>query len=589
MPGTSVSIPRAAWLLVRLRARRTLNRLLAQGWRRKGPPPLGQPPPRAGTPQKRRSSWLFALFFGVYMPFLAWKQADQVLSVIGKRQLGVGMWTRADALPTAVLHDLSIEAAILILVALVAALANRELSTPEWDLEWLATLPIPSPALFAIRVLERTLINPIGLIVFGAFTSAIAWRSGFGAAIPLVAAAATAALLLIVAAAWTLSDTALRLALAPPKLRNIQALLSVALVLMMIVAVAPVTGVLGPIDYIAAHLPALATTGPAALAVRALTRTHGADVVAPLARLGFEALAAAALAVAALVRIARAGVISGSGRESGRRPRFGPRAPVIAVASAAIGFAEEPAGLAEVRARRSLWPTPLQRRDLRLLTRDRSFLVQTLLLPAVIVAAQLYFRTRAIHGAVAVRSNPANVAAAAFGISAYAGDVLGVPVPQHRGPGALDPLHPAAPAGAIAHPPESEALGQHFADLSHRDPHRLVPARRTHLARRRARRHRDRGRAHLRHHRDRAQCLRERSAGPDHCSGGCVSATRISTWRSRASSLTRSTPTTPGRKGCSSCSPPSWRSRCGRRRATSCPSCSTPPRRPARASRWPTE
>ena len=52
--------------------------------------------------------------------------------------------------------------------------------------------------------------------------------------------------------------------------------------------------------------------------------------------------------------------------------------------------------------------------------RDRSFLVQTLLLPAVIVAAQLYFRTRAIHGAVAVRANPANVAAAAFGISAYA-------------------------------------------------------------------------------------------------------------------------------------------------------------------------
>jgi hypothetical protein len=130
MPGTPVSILRAAWLLVRLRARRTLNRLLAQGWRRKGPPPLGQAP-RTATPQKRRISWLFALFFGVYMPFLAWKQADQVLSAISKRQLGIGMWTRADALPAAVIHDLSIEAAILIVATLVAALANRELVAAE--------------------------------------------------------------------------------------------------------------------------------------------------------------------------------------------------------------------------------------------------------------------------------------------------------------------------------------------------------------------------------------------------------------------------------------------------------------------------
>jgi len=418
MPGTSVSIPHAAWLLVRLRARRTLNRLLAQGWRRKGPPPLGEPQPRAGTPQKRRISWLFALFFGVYLPYLAWKQAGQILSTISKRQLGVGLWHRGDALPAAVIHDVSIEAAILTLVALVAALANRELSTPEWDLEWLVTLPIPGPALFAIRVLERTLVNPIGFVVIGAFTSAIAWSSGFGAATPLVAAATTAALLLIVAAAWTVSDTALRLAVAPPKLRNIQALLSVGFVLIMIVAVAPITGVLGPIDDLAARVPKLATAGPAALAVRALTRQHGQDAVAPLARLAFEALAAAALAVAALVRIARAGVISGSGRESGRRPGFRARTSVAAVPSAAIHVAEEPADSTEVRAR--LWPSPLQRRDLRLLARDRSFLVQTLLLPAIIVAAQLYFRTRAIHGAGAVQSNPANVAAAAFGISAYA-------------------------------------------------------------------------------------------------------------------------------------------------------------------------
>src|SRR5262249_1327354 len=62
--------------------------------------------------------------------------------------------------------------------------------------------------------------------------------------------------------------------------------------------------------------------------------------------------------------------------------------------------------------------TPIQARELRLLLRDRTFMVQTLLLPLIIIGAQLVFGARGnlFRG----EHDPANVAALAFGVSTYA-------------------------------------------------------------------------------------------------------------------------------------------------------------------------
>jgi ABC-2 type transport system permease protein len=62
--------------------------------------------------------------------------------------------------------------------------------------------------------------------------------------------------------------------------------------------------------------------------------------------------------------------------------------------------------------------SPVQRRELRLLGRDRSFMVQTLLLPVMIVGIQLAVNTGAgiFVGAV---DQPSNLAAIAFGLAAY--------------------------------------------------------------------------------------------------------------------------------------------------------------------------
>ena len=63
--------------------------------------------------------------------------------------------------------------------------------------------------------------------------------------------------------------------------------------------------------------------------------------------------------------------------------------------------------------------SPIQARELRLLGRDRNFLVQTLVLPVVILGAQILFNAPGSAFASGLDS-PELVAAAAFGIGAYA-------------------------------------------------------------------------------------------------------------------------------------------------------------------------
>ena len=62
--------------------------------------------------------------------------------------------------------------------------------------------------------------------------------------------------------------------------------------------------------------------------------------------------------------------------------------------------------------------TVVQRRELRLLSRDRNFLVQSLLLPAIIFGSQLYLNGR-LSNIASLSANEATMAAIAFGVAAY--------------------------------------------------------------------------------------------------------------------------------------------------------------------------
>ena len=140
---------------------------------------------------------------------------------------------------------------------------------------------------------------------------------------------------------------------------------------------------------------------PGGLAVRALAAADGAGSARWLALMAAEVAAVTAIGFLLLRHQMRNGVVALGLREAARHPAVRTR-PAAA-----------PAG----RSGPTLL-SPVQRRELRLLGRDRSFMVQTLLLPLMMVGAQLILNVHNDIFAAGLRS-PSHLAAIAFGLAAY--------------------------------------------------------------------------------------------------------------------------------------------------------------------------
>jgi ABC-2 type transport system permease protein len=150
-------------------------------------------------------------------------------------------------------------------------------------------------------------------------------------------------------------------------------------------------------------LPSWTSSLPPGLAVQMAASADTAGSVQLLMLLTGEAALFVAGGMALLSWQLRSGVVASGARESGRRDR-------ASKASAAES------GALSLRA----VLTPIQVREVRLLGRDRTFLVQTLVMPAVLIGAQLVFNTNAASSFASIASHPEYAASAAFGISAYA-------------------------------------------------------------------------------------------------------------------------------------------------------------------------
>jgi ABC-2 type transport system permease protein len=301
-------------------------------------------------------------------------------------------------LASAVIKGAMLAGSLLVLAALLMTLASRDIAQPEWDFEWLSTLPLPLSTLLLCRLIERTLTNTIGLLVLVPFLSFLAVECGYGWSAPLIALGLTLPLLAIVAVGQTLADTGLRMSLSPPKLRNLQAVISIASVPPLLLVMAMVFRDDVFVFAWARALPDWVGWLPASLAVRALASADGQSMALSSAAMIGEVVTIAAVGYAVLHRQLRNGVAAAGAREAAR----GPRAASPAASKAVI---------------RSPF-SPVQRRELQLLSRDRTFLVQTLLLPVLIVGMQIFTFTKAniFVGAV---EHPETLAAVSFGLAAY--------------------------------------------------------------------------------------------------------------------------------------------------------------------------
>ncbi|MGQ0552885.1 MAG: lysostaphin resistance A-like protein [Planctomycetota bacterium] len=386
-------IARAAWLLVRLRIRRLLN-MFGSGFRFRKPRPT-EAPRRLATAPKRRSGALGLL---VALAMIGYGIGFAVLSVKNVTG-GFSLETNPfDATPRLIflitLH---------LLVAFLVGLGTKELSAPEWDLEWLATLPLPMRSLLSVRVVERTLVNPVGWLLIAPFLATLAWGQ-VGWAAPLWGLLLALPLLAIQGALRVVVDTGLRLSLSPARLRNLQALISIVGLVVFYLGIsagtAPDSFVL---DWAEGLAPALHLLPTAEAVLAATTESAGSALVA----FGLLLLQAAAVAMVSVWCVGwwlRGGIVSSGARESGRHDHRARR-----------GNAALP-GAASAGVERRRWLSPVQARELRLLGRDRNFLVQTLVLPTIILGAQFLFNPGL---ATSFGDDLSHLGALAFGFGAY--------------------------------------------------------------------------------------------------------------------------------------------------------------------------
>jgi membrane protease YdiL (CAAX protease family) len=412
--SAQVSVWRATLLLTRLRLRRQLNQFGASFARLRA----RQAEKKAATRTSPARALLTALvtlaMLGSFanlarqsminMENVLGSQTVRSTGSPGPRDRGVSVRRPISPLPgtalaPGVMRGATLAVSLLALAALLIALASREIARPEWDLEWLATLPLPMTTLLASRLTERVLTNSAGFLALAPFLSVLAWFCGYRWAAPVLGTAFSVALLVLVATVQTMADTGLRLSLPPHRLRNFHATVSIIALPVLFLAISMAFPADTFIFAAAAALPDWIRWLPSGLAVQALAATESTRALVFTFLMLAEVAAVVVAGLWLLARQLRNGVVAVGVRE-------------------AAGLIGNGRRTASTPLRISALISPVQRRELLLLARDRTFMVQTLVLPLSIVGMQVLLN---VHSNIFVGAvdTPSTLAALAFGLAAY--------------------------------------------------------------------------------------------------------------------------------------------------------------------------
>lgn len=391
---------RATRLLIRLRLRRfghTLGAGLGRFGRKKADANGAKQASigRTANAGKRRPAWLIGVIFAPLMLFSAFQLARGAI----KNLLAVVPQFVDQSAVVSPSFTLAIATLVLFLWSsffLLSIASRGELSAPEWDMAWLATLPVPTGALLIARIFERSVVHAFGYMLVFPLLTLVAWHTGWRWSAPIIGALLSGCLFVIGATLRTAIETWLRLRLNQALLRNVQAGFTVTGLLPMYLAMSVGTGGgRDPTFFIFALLrgaPSWLAFSPFGVAAQTALAADVGGVLGGCAVLVGQCGALLIVTLAWLRWELRGGFVAGGSRESARKVEV---------------FAPSTA--------RS-WLTPIKRKELRLLARDRTFLVQTLAIPVVLVGSQWMINPGAFEAAIA---NPRALGAAIFGIGAY--------------------------------------------------------------------------------------------------------------------------------------------------------------------------
>ncbi|MCK6599065.1 MAG: hypothetical protein L6Q37_11930 [Bdellovibrionaceae bacterium] len=409
-------------VLIKYRLWRLFN-LLSSGFKSKPKDGIK----RNSTATKEKQSWIIAILLSGFILFQSGYQAHQIIQktdeILGQMQIiesqervypawncGKSKYEKkkdsikcipienpsATQVPQAVAKAIALELLLLLITAFLLNIASKELTTPEWDMEWLVTLPIPLTKLIGLRFIERAIVNPSGLLLIWPFITALLWKLNFGYISIVLGFVGALALLFFESMLRTLIDTGLRMVVPASTLRNFQAVTSL-IASTTLLAVMSVGMGEKPSLFSWSILPELdwLIWTPMGLITQVITSSTLSGAFIGLVLLSIEIALIYFFISKLLLHLLRFGIVVGGNREGIKRKVV----PVKHTTGTNIF-------------------SPLQRRELKLLLRDQNFMVQTLVLPIFIMGMQ-FFMAKAGDFKEALQGSFSRLAATAFGAAAY--------------------------------------------------------------------------------------------------------------------------------------------------------------------------
>ncbi|HXX95032.1 MAG TPA: type II CAAX endopeptidase family protein [Planctomycetota bacterium] len=388
-------------LLAAISLCRWINRMGAR-FRRRGSPKPGEP--RRATARKERGggAWLFlaGLMFllsglNISLQFLM-RLSQGLQGAAGGESVHRQLWGLEIGFPWGGVLVQSAGAVLTLLACcqlwLSLGTGNQDLGRLEWSLEWLFTFPVPAGRLFLAKVCEYAIVNPFGWFMIFPFLLTAFWMGGHAAwAIP-EAVGATLAIGFVVGSLRLTAETWLRMRLSIDRLKNVQAgctLVGTVLWLgvLWLAMAQPVPAVFLEM---APRLPAGALWNPFSVGI--LLVDPGMGRLSPAGTLLAYAVLFPLASSAVCRFLVREGLLTSSGTFQGSRH------PVVSG-----------------NERRTIFHGILAK-DLRLLFRDRNFLVGTLVVPVLVFAFQAVLYPNLLRGATGDFRHAATLA---YGLGAY--------------------------------------------------------------------------------------------------------------------------------------------------------------------------
>ena len=289
---------------------------------------------RGATPAKAGIGWLVMLCVTALMVFSFGSSTRAFLVVLHCQDdpLCAGSPPTLNVMLAAILHitpfsdlmtrGMTMLTALLWLFSVLYPFALTARSGPDWDFEWIATLPMTRMSQLCARIGERAIANPTPWFAFIIIGAIVAWYANAGWLSPLYVLLTTAPLVLLVASIWTVLDLGLHILLAPAVLRNFQAMLGLALslVLCLVISLGTPSGSHLAL-LLAERTPEWAVWTPPGLAVQILRAPFSLNAFGLYGLLLTEAGLITLVCVAFLRFQLRKGLVVHGTRESGRSAR----------------------------------------------------------------------------------------------------------------------------------------------------------------------------------------------------------------------------------------------------------------------------